>query len=257
MTAKIRLLVGGTALAAGLGFLTAAIAAPPALPKDSTKKAIEADIASVQALLDNIAADPAKTKGAMRTCRALVLTLGAYAELNGDKALLGQVGKLGEAIDKASDPKGDKDWKAAVEAAKSLSKPPAGGAAPKGPLVKHDLEDVMSPFRVSKGGGMNIEKDIRDFKKAGKIEAKDAELIGARCAVLADYASKMPNDKASVSNATKQKWEKLCKDMAATSKDLTDEAAKGYKADAKKLLATLIKLDNTCITCHGDFRNEP
>ena len=71
MTAKNRLLVGGTTLAAGLWLLTAATAAPP-LPKESTKKAIEADIASVQAHGDRHRRrkDPSKEKrGPIRTAR--------------------------------------------------------------------------------------------------------------------------------------------------------------------------------------------
>ena len=54
----------------------------------------------------------------------------------------------------------------------------------------------MSQFRLAKSGGMNIEKDIRDGFKGGKIEPKAAVLIGARSAALAVHTEKMPNDKA-------------------------------------------------------------
>ena len=263
MTATIRPLVGGTALAAGLWFLTAATAAPPALAKDSTKKATEADIALLQKQLDTVAADPRPNKmksGLIRTTRALVLMLGGYADLSGDAALRAQVAKVGGAIDKSSDPKGDGDWKPAIEAAKGLSKPPAGGAAPKGDLVKFDLEDVMSPFRLAKSGGMNVEKDIREFRadfKANKaVPAKDLELIGVRSAVLSDHTTKLPNAKATANDQLTKKWEKYSKDMGAAGKELADEAGKGDKSDAKKLSAALNKLDATCSNCHNDFRNE-
>jgi hypothetical protein len=262
VTAKIRLLVGGTTLAAGLWLLTAATAAPP-LPKESAKKVIAADIASVQALTTDIAgdADPSKTKrGPIRTVRTLVLMIAAQADATGDAALRSHVGKLGQAIDKASETKDAKDWKAVADVAKGLSAPKADPSVPKGALVKHDLEDVMSPFRVSKSGGMNVEKDIRDIiaagKKGGKIDPTATELIGGRCVSLSDYAQKLPNDKARTNPASTKKWDDYCKRMADAGKELTEESAKGAGADQKKLLGALNKLNASCTDCHNDFRNE-
>ncbi|MDB5312536.1 MAG: hypothetical protein JWO38_6738 [Gemmataceae bacterium] len=244
MTAKLRLPAGGTALLAGFCFLAAATAAPD-LPKDSTKKAVAADTAALKDKIDDIAADPAKGRGKARTAKALALTLAVY----GDDATKGQAAKVLIALDK-------KDYKGAADAAKGLASPAADPAALKGLDGKFDLEDVMSPFRPARSGGLNIEKDIKDGTKgAGKLDPKDAELIGARTAALAEYTLKLPNDKAKTNDKTTTNWERWAKDMGATSKDLTDEAAKGDKADQKKLLILLKKLDASCSNCHNDFRD--
>ena len=240
MTRKLRLLTGGTALVAGFVCLTAAAAD---LPPESTKKAVAADVAALQGKVDEIVADPAKGRGKARTAKAVALTLVAY----GDAATKGQAAKVLLALDK-------KDYKGAAEAAKGLSAPKADPAALKGIDGKYDLEDVMSPFRPARSGGLNIEKDIKDATKAGgKIDAKDAELIGVRTAALAGYTLKLPNDKAKTNPSTTAKWERWSKEMAAASKDLADEAGKG--GDAKKIQTLLKRLDASCSNCHNDFRD--
>lgn len=241
MTDKLRLPVGGTALVAGLCFLVASPAVSADLPKDLAQKALAADIAALQKKLDDITAAPSKS-GPVRTAKALALTIAAY----GDDATKGQAARVLLALSK-------KDFKGATEAAKGLSSPKADAAAVKGIEGKYDLEDVMSPFRIARSGGLNIEKDIRDAIKAGKVEAKDAELIGVRSAVLAHYTLKLPNDKAKTSPAMTQKWERWAKDMATAGKEVGAEAAKG---DTKKVIAALKKLDASCSNCHNDFRNE-
>lgn len=255
MTNRIRLTAGGAVLAAGLWFLATATAAPPALSKDSYQKAIKAEIAFLQTKLGDLAADPVKNRGAIRTVKAASMYLVIYAEAVKDDSLKSQALKVAAEIEKAADPKGAKDWKPALEAAKALSAPKADAAA-KGPK-SFTLEDVMSPFRVAKAGGMNIEADMKGALKSGKIDPAEAELIGVRSAVIAEYTTGMPNDKASTNKAMKDKWERWSKDMSVASKELTDEAAKGKAADEKKLIATLKKLDASCINCHNDFRNEP
>src|SRR5437763_756016 len=67
VTTTFRTLAGGTALTAGLWFLTAAAAAPPELSKDTAKAATAADVADLQKKLEEIAAAPDKSKGAIRT----------------------------------------------------------------------------------------------------------------------------------------------------------------------------------------------
>lgn len=238
MKSQLRFACG--ALLAGLCVATAAD-----LPKDSAKAATAADIEALQKKLETITANPEKSKGAIRTAKGLVLTLGTY----GDPALQGQAAKVLLALDK-------KDYAGAAEAAKGLSNPKADAAAWKSIDKKFDLEDVMSQFRLAKSGGMNIEKDIRDGSKSGSIDPKLAELIGARSAGLAVYTEKMPNEKATTTPAMKSKWEKFSKDMGAAGKELAEEAGKGAKSDAKKITALLKKLDASCSNCHNDFRNE-
>jgi hypothetical protein len=248
VTNRIRTAAGATALAAGLWLLTAAVAAPPALPKESYQRAIKADVEFLQRKLDDLVADPAKNRGAIRTVKGVAMNIALYGEGIKDDALKSQALKVAEALDK-------KDFKAAADAAKGLGSPKAD-AGVKG-SKSFALDDVMSPFRIAKAGGQNIEADIKAAVKNGKVDAGEAELIGVRCSAIADYAIGMPNDKASTNKAMKDKWERWSKDMSAASKELTDEAAKGKTADEKKLLATLKKLDASCVNCHNDFRNEP
>jgi hypothetical protein len=234
----------GAALVAGLCVWTAS-AAPVDLPAETVKTATAADVAELQKKLEAIAANPDKSKGAIRTAKGLVLTLGVY----GDEATQGQAAKVLLALDK-------KDYKAAADAAKGLSAPKADPAAVKGIVGKYDLEDVMSQFRLAKSGGLNIEKDIRDAIKSGSIDPKAAELIGARSSALGVHTEKMPNDKATTNANMKSKWETYSKSMIGAGKELAEEGGKGAKADAKKLLTSLKKLDGSCSNCHNDFRNE-
>jgi hypothetical protein len=231
---------------AGFCVWTAATAATADLPKDSAKAATTADIEALQKKLEAIVAAPEKSKGAIRTAKGLALTLGVY----GGDAVAGQAAKVILALDK-------KDYAGALEAGKGLASPKADADALKAIDKKYDLEDVMSPFRIAKSGGMNIEKDIRDgIKTKDSIDPKAAELIGMRSAALAVHTEKLPNDKAMTNPAMKARWEKLSKDMAAAGKELAEEGGKGAKADAKKLTAGLKKLDASCSNCHTDFRNE-
>lgn len=240
MTAKLRRPAGAIALAAGICLLTSASTLLAELPKETAKKVREADIEQLQKKVEIIAADPAKTRGTVYTVRGLALMLAKH----GDEALTAQAARVVEAIEK-------KDYKAASEAAKGLSAP-KGGAAPK---FEYDLADVMSSYRLERSGGLNIEKDIRDYRKAKKIEPKDAELIGARSALIASYTTKMPNDKAMTNPAMTKKWERWSQEMETTGTELADEGAKGDKADQVKMVSILSKLEASCTNCHNDFRD--
>ena len=242
MKAYLRLMSGSAALA---GLCVWAATAAPELPKDVAKTATAADVADLQKIMETVAANPAKNKGAIRTAKGLVLTLAVY----GDAATQGQAAKVLLALDK-------KDYPGAAEAAKGLSSPKADPAAVKAIQGKYDLEDVMSQFRRGKSGGNNIEADLRDAIKGGSIPPKAAEVLGARVAALAVYTEKMPNEKAGTNAAMKSKWERFAKEMGKNGKELADEAAKGSKADAKKLVTTLKRLDASCTSCHSDFRDE-
>jgi len=169
---RLRLVAGGPALAIGLCVLAAsAPAAPPDLPKDSYKRAIDAEITSIQGLLKGGSPD----KRAANTIKAEAMMLALYGEATGNAALTSQALQVAEAAAK-------KDWKGADAAAKGLGSPKAG-AAPKGPLheqAKFDLDAAMSPFRLGKVGGLNIEADIRAAVKGSPVKGPDAELIAVR-----------------------------------------------------------------------------
>lgn len=243
MTVTLRSLTCGTALAVGVWVVTTAGAAD--LPPASAKAAIAADATELQKKLEEIAPAPDKKKGAIRTAKGIAAALTAY----GDPATQGQAAKVILALDK-------KDYAAAADAAKGLASPKADPGAVKAAAGKFDLEDVMNPFKVTKVGGLGMEKDIRDAVKGTAVDPKTVELIGARSAALAEITEKMPNDKAKTNPAMTAKWEKFAKDMATQGKALAAEGAKGAKADAKTVQATFKKLDAACTNCHNDFRNE-
>src|SRR5205823_32184 len=190
VTHRFRVFVGGAVLAAGLWSLLVpgtptATAAPPPLPKESYQRAIKAEVGFLQHKLDDIVADPMKNRGAVRTVKASALMLSVYADALKDDALKSQAWKVFEVLDK-------KDFKAAAEAAKGLSSPKADPSAKPPRANSFVLEDVMSPFRVAKAGGQNVEADIKTALKNGKIDAEAAELIGVKSAVIADFATGMP-----------------------------------------------------------------
>lgn len=288
MTTKLRLFAGGTALAAGLLFLSGATTAAPALPKDAYKKAAEADIAALKEHLKTLSESPEdpNIKGHYRSARALSVMLAYYAEAVGDKDLREQSLKVAEELGKlrkaAFTPTAKRatdgsnkvlaaGGKAAGELAAKLAVKP--GAKPLDSTIasqhakyKIDLEEIMGPFRPGENkaagkhyGGMNIEKDIRDAIKKDmpvKLEAPAIELIAIRTAAIGEFAVHMPNDKAAGTQANKDKWEKWTKDMIDLSGKLQAEAAKGKSADAKAMLKMLDAIDGKCKVCHNEFRDE-
>jgi hypothetical protein len=250
VTTRLRLLAGGTALVAGLWFLTAATAAPT-LPKDTLKKVVEADIAALQKYIETCAADPKDAKRFGPTTRAQAMMLAMYAEAAGDAALRDEALKVAAVLDK-------KDWKAAGDLAKKLAFKAGAGPLKSGDLhTKHKfaLDEVMSPFRGGTVGGMNIEKDLRALRdKKVEIDPAAVELLAARIAVLSEYASHMPNEKAT--GKKKDQWVKLSKDSIDQSAKLAAEAGKGKGANAAAIVKLATQIDRQCADCHKEFRDD-
>ncbi len=254
MTTQLRVMVGGTALVAGLWFLSGAAAAP-ILPKDTYKKAADADIAQLQKHIAVILEDDKEAKRFGPTVKSMAMMLAMYGEATGDKDLKDQALKVAEAAAK-------KDYKGAADLAKKLAAKP--GTAPLKPgdlqkLNKYALDEVMSPFRGGKVGGLNIDRDLKDLIKKENptpIDPVAVELLATRTAVLAEYMPYFPNDKAAVNKANEDKWKKWSKETLDLSKQLADEASKGAKANTKDLLNTLKKLEAKCTDCHNAFRDD-
>ena len=144
MTTQFRVLAGGTALVAGLWFLTAATTAAPVLPKDVYKKAVEADITQLQKYIDICANDSKEAKRFGPTARSLAMMLAMYGEATGDMTLRTDANKVAEAL-------GKKDWKASGDLAKKLAAKPGGAPLAADNLhtkAKYSLDEVMSPFRA-------------------------------------------------------------------------------------------------------------
>jgi hypothetical protein len=259
--------VGGTALFAGLWLLSAAAAAP-ILPKDTYKKAAEADIAQLQKHLAVINGDPMEAKRYAPTVKSLAMMLAMYGEATGDEALRGQALKVGEASSKllaeARKPENDKGIRDACEAVSKLAKDLAvkSGNAPLTPANlqnqnKFALDEVMSPFRAARVGGLNIDRDLKDMTKkvgAAPVDPEAVELLAARTSILGEYMQHFPNAK--VNNQAKlARWEKWSKQTVELSKLLAEESSKGKKADEANLLGLLKKLNANCSECHTENRD--
>lgn len=240
MTPRSRLFAC-SALAVAFGFLCAPTATPADLSKDTAKAATAADVAALQKKMDELTSAEKVASSGVRTARGLCLTLISY----GDDATKAQAAKVLAAL------KGGKDMKTPAALAKDLTAPKAGKAGSIEGL--YDLDDVMYTFRNSKvgTGGLNIEKDLRDALKEKKIDAKDALVLGARTAALAEYTVKMPSEKATTNASMKTKWERWSKDMVAAGTELTEAATKN---DAKAMLTAVKKIDKSCSDCHNDFK---
>jgi cytochrome c556 len=246
------------ALAVGLSALTSSAADAPSLPKDSAKKAADADLKFVQSrvaeLIKKQAAGGKVLDGRLKPALGASLALAGYGEALGDAALKSGAVKLAEALAK-------KDLAAAETLAKGLSvKPGAAGTAgvPASPLKPElTLEAAMSPFRGQTVGGLNIDKDIKDWSKKGaKIDPAAAELLAARSAVLNAYALHAPNEKAKTNPNNMKDWEKWANGAIKASNDLAAEAGKGAKADQEKLRKAVSNLNARCNDCHEKFRDE-
>jgi hypothetical protein len=233
-------LFAAAALAVGFAVVAAPTATPADLPKDAAKAAVAADVAALQKKLEELSATP--KPGIARTARGLALTLISY----GDDATKAQAAKVLVGL------KG-KDFKAGIDAGKGLASPKADPGALKGVEGAYDLEDVMSPFRIARSGGMNMEKDIKDAIKGNKLDAKEAVVIGARSVALAEYSDKLTYESANSNPSMNDKSERWAKDMGTAGKELCDA---GGKNDAKAVMAAIRKLDASCSNCHNDFRNE-
>lgn len=242
MTARCRIWTGFAALALGLSVLTYANAAGP-LADAAYKKVLDADIAALNTLLN----DGKPERGAMSTIKPLAILIAKNAKHAGKEGIAAEAVKIAEAASK-------KDWATATAAAKTLAKATAGTApADLHTLAKLDLADVMSAFRLSKSGGLNIEKDIREAKKAGTVAPDVALLIAGRTATIAEFTYHFPTDKAAA-GANAAKWKKYTDDMLNACKSIATEATKG-KPDAAALGKLMGALDTSCVNCHNDFRD--
>lgn len=261
MIHPLRTLVGCAALAVGAWALTStAYADTPDLPVDSYKKAAEADLKFLQTRLGELAkkeAEGAKLlDGQVKPALGVALLLTAYAEVLGDGALKTDAVKVAEAIVK-------KDFKGANELGKKLAiKSGKGKVGPLQKPLKSDeamLAAVMSPFRGGSVGGLNIDRDIKDMTKTmnpTKIDPAAVEILAVRSAVINAYGHNHPNEKAAVKADNKKKWEKWSTESTDLSKQIAVEAAKGAKADEKKLKTMLATLNARCTDCHNAFRDD-
>ncbi|MCS7023110.1 MAG: hypothetical protein NZU63_14935 [Gemmataceae bacterium] len=228
-------------------------AAAPKLSRATYERLVAVDIAQVQACLSKCLESAAEARRHQPTARALAMLLAMEAEVLGDAALQQQALQLAEALNK-------KDFAAADKLAKSLKASPSATPLASKPLHKQagfHLEEVMSPYRLGRSGGLNIEKDIRDWSKKGaKLDPAAVEILAARTALLSEYTFHMPNDKAEINKANTEQWQKYSQDLIELSRQLAEEAAKGNSANPATMTGLLNKINNKCSDCHNKFRDD-
>ena len=218
----------------------------------TAEAAIAADTEHLTKLFE-LAKTKKKIEGRIKAT-AILIAAHAQGHLDGPNAdrmagLQAQALKVAEAAAK-------KDLAAAEAAAKDLAGAKGGDKKPVNlaKLAKLELVEVMDLYGGAIGGGMNIEKDIRDAKRNGPKDAKSAELIGARSAAMAAiYTELLPE---LGGKKTKEEWVRLSTLAGKQSADVAAEGAKGEKADLAKLKKMLGQLDATCTNCHNTFRDE-
>ncbi len=262
MTHPLRILAGSAALAVAFWCLTPAPAPAandvPDLPAGSVKKAADADLKFLQTRVADLAKKQAAgakvLDGYIKPATGVSLLLAAYADILGDAALKADVIKVAEALDK-------KDFAAADGLAKKLAiKPGTGkpGALPTPFKGDKMLEYVMQPFRPAASGGANIDKDIKEWGKAGamgKLDLAAVEVLAIRTAVINAYGLQHPNGTATVNAGNKKLWDKWSTEAIDQSKKIATEAAKGAKADEKSIRTMLGVLVRSCNDCHEKFRD--
>lgn len=248
-----RRLLGMVSLAACI-CLGSTISGAGPLPAETYSKVVEADISHLEQLVEL-----AKTKkGIPGRVKATAMLIATYAQDNISGKDADLMAALRAAALKVAESASKKNIDAAAIAALKSVKPDAN--ANKQPMKLHslhklDLHEVMDLFAASTGGGMNIEKDIREMKKSGVRDVKDAEIIAARTMAIADLALELTPEFSA--KRKKEDWDRLMKEMKSIATDLGVEAAKGNKADPVKLKKTITALDANCVNCHGIFRDDP
>lgn len=254
MTRRRAVLAAVAVLAVGFGPISGA----DPINSNSYTKAIEADIAHLATLADQFKEDTGnRTLPSRVKATAMLIASHAQANMSGDQAdrmAAIRAGALKVAEGVAA--KNADAWQAAVAALKQVQADPAADKSPLQLATMHktELYDVMNLFSRPRGGGMNIENDIRAMRKDGVKDTALAELVGVRTAAIADYAIALPP--AFSGKKTKEDWDRLSLEMKTLAADFALEAAKGDKADAAKLKKTATALDANCLNCHKVFRDD-
>lgn len=248
--------------AAGMAVLLAAVllavpatdAAPvevKPIPEAVAAKTMAADIAFLQKGLS--AGMPPKNAVDPLKAVAMLIAYNAQAGMKGDKAdhmagVRDQALKVAEAMAK-------KDYPAAKAAAEGLADAKGGNPKPLDlpTLHKFDLAEVMSAFKLTRAGGLNLEKDIQNMSKRG-ADAEAAGVIGARVAAIGVYSKALP-PAGVVGDAKKKQWDEWNDEMATLGQALAAEAAKGTQADKAVMQKKLSAIDLNCTACHNVFRD--
>ena len=230
------------ALLAGL-FAAAAVApAAESLPESASQKTMKADVEFLQ---KGLGKTPQKREIPTLKAAAMLLALNAQESK----------GAYREQALKVADSVAKKDFAGAKTAADAFAdaKDAPGEPKPLVTLAKFELAEVMSCFRASTVGGMNLEKDIKAYgKKLG--DPAQAEVVAGRVALIAVYTKQLPPAEAA-GEAKKKQWDEWSDEMGTIARQIATDAGKGASADKPALEKQFVKLNANCNACHTAFRN--
>lgn len=254
-------LLGMTAMVAGLLWFSHSEAAAPAISDDAFKSLLNDDVKAVNKALDALNADAkaASKKGADRAVvsSAMTIAFAAQAKITGgaDDA---KFATIRDAAIKVATATKKKDFKSATEAAKNLDygvKPdPKADTKPVklvDALGKDGLtvDETMQQFKKPVGFGVGAEEEIKANSKKLVADPARATAIATRVLALAEY-SKVHND--GKTGAKLAEWQKFNSDMEAAANELIKAA--GAKNNTE-IQAAFKKIDGRCTACHNVFKN--
>ncbi|MCZ2340295.1 MAG: hypothetical protein LC104_00690 [Bacteroidales bacterium] len=247
-TRWIRRLAGITGLVA---VVSLAHAAESAIPAATASDIIKQDIAFLQ---KGLAKEPQRKQLPGLKATAIMVAGLAQEQMTGPNTA--KMAALRDQALKVADLLAAKDYAKAKDAAKALDTPPASTATAKVEVHKHakfDISEAMAPYRSSRSGGMDMERNIRSQSKS----ASDLTLIkdiAGHSVILGEFTKHLPTGQAAVNAARKKKWEDYSDEMIKHSKEILAEASKA-SPDKAALKKKLVVLDTSCTNCHNEFRD--
>jgi hypothetical protein len=254
-----RLLLVAAALVLGMAWLSQAGAADPT--DDEFKALIDQDVKAITKAADAVdkaAAGKKKAteKNAGSGIKSSAVNLAGYANarITGkDPAADAKAAAIRDEAIRIFKAASDKDFKAAVEAAKGLSNPKPAADAKKIDVAKAFGEltpkEVMDNYKTTAQFGTNVEADIKANAKKATAKPPEAALIAHRVMVMGEY-SKSVNKAENA--ADKKEWDDYNAKMLKAAEDLL--AASKKKSSPTDFAKLFTNLDAACTACHDKFK---
>ncbi|HEY8505361.1 MAG TPA: hypothetical protein VIL46_12320 [Gemmataceae bacterium] len=154
----------------------------------------------------------------------------------------------------------DKDMKKAEELAGTLSADMKADPAAKPEPVPlkgahgFELYDLMSPYRLERANGRDIEKTLRDYARKGVSDPKQALEIALRIRQLSELTMDYAPEQAEGAQKTPENWKKFTAETQQHAAEAI-QALKQGKAGAAKARTSFKLLDGSCTKCHNVFRD--
>lgn len=264
MTLKAKLAAFTTAtLVLGLGIVSLS---QPTLADEADRHAFapedfqlvaERDIAYVQERLGQ--PNPERARSTL-FATVMVLAYDAQKQMGAEGADKQQLATFRDQLLAVGKALSDKDMEKATELASSLD--PNVAADPNanvGPvtipeLFGFELYDLMSPYRLDRANGRNMEKDIRTYRsKMTASDVADARALALRVLSLSELTHDFKPEQ-DEGDKTVAKWVEFSEEEHEHASAAADALKKGAEGltEAK---AAFKSLDGACTKCHNVFRD--